>query len=342
MNFIQKNKEYDMIGIGEVMLRLSPQAADKISRSSIFEKNAGGSEFNVMSGAATLGVRTALITKLPENKLGHYIRNMIRYGDVSDDHIVYDSSPDARLGVYYYEQGAYPRKASVIYDRANSSITTLSIDEISPDIYNKTAVFHVSGISLAINENLKDTIMELIKRFKEAGACISFDVNYRANLWDEETARKCMEKIFPYVDILFVSEETSRRMLQRKGTLEEIMKGYTEEYGCKVVATTRREVISPKIHNFNSKIYYNGNFYEEDAYTGIEVIDRIGSGDAYLSGALFGMIKYDDMQRAVEMGNAMAAVKNTISGDMSCASLQEIESIIKSHKATGHQDEMNR
>lgn len=118
MDFIQKGKEYDMIGLGEVMLRLSPQNTDKISQSHIFEKNAGGSEFNVMSGAAMLGVRTALITKLPENKLGHYIRNMIRYGDVSDDHIVYDTSPEARLGVYYYEQGAYPRKASVIYDRA--------------------------------------------------------------------------------------------------------------------------------------------------------------------------------------------------------------------------------
>ncbi|MBE5040120.1 sugar kinase [Ructibacterium gallinarum] len=342
MNFIQKGKEYDMIGLGEVMLRLSPQRTDKISQSHIFEKNAGGSEFNVMSGAAMLGIRTALITKLPENKLGHYIRNMIRYGDVSDDHIVYDTSPKARLGVYYYEQGAYPRKASVIYDRAGSSMTTLSIDEIAPDIYEKTSVFHVSSISLALNEHLKSTIQELILRFKNAGVCISFDVNYRANLWDEETARKCIEGIFPYVDILFVSEETSRRMLQRKGSLDEIMKGYTSEYGCKVVATTQREVISPRIHNFGSRIYYNGEFYQEPAYKGIEVIDRIGSGDAYLSGALFGMIRYDDMQKAVEIGNAMAAVKNTVSGDMSVSSLQEIESIIKAHHATGRQDEMNR
>ena len=331
-----------MIGLGEVMLRLSPSNTDKISQSHIFEKNAGGSEFNVMSGAAMLGVRTALITKLPENKLGHYIRNMIRYGDVSDDHIVYDTSPEARLGVYYYEQGAYPRKASVIYDRARSSMTTLTIDEIAPDIYDKTAVFHVSGISLALNQQLKETILELIRRFKAAGACISFDVNYRANLWSEEEARACAEEIFPFVDILFVSEETSRRMLQRTGTLEEIMKGYAEQYGCRVVATTRREVISPRLHNFSSKIYYDGNFYEEPAYEGIEVVDRIGSGDAYLSGTLFGMIRYDDMQKALEMGNAMAAVKNTVSGDMSVSSLQEIQGIVRAHKATGHQDEMNR
>lgn len=342
MDFIQKGKEYDMIGLGEVMLRLSPQNTDKISQSHIFEKNAGGSEFNVMSGAAMLGVRTALITKLPENKLGHYIRNMIRYGDVSDDHIVYDTSPEARLGVYYYEQGAYPRKASVIYDRARSSITTLSIDEIDPNIYGRTAVFHVSGISLALNDRLKQTILELVRRFKAAGACISFDVNYRANLWDEAEARACVESVFPYVDILFVSEETSRRMLRRTGTLEEIMEGYAKEYGCRVVATTRREVISPRVHNFSSKIFYDGRFYEEPAYEGIEVVDRIGSGDAYLSGTLFGMIRYDDMQRALEIGNAMAAVKNTVSGDMSVSSLQEIQSIIRAHQATGHQDEMNR
>ena len=342
MEFIQKDREYHIIGLGEVMLRLSPQGTDKISQCHLFEKNAGGSELNVMSGAAMLGIRTAIITKLPENKLGHYIRNMIRYGDVSDDHIVYDTSPQARLGVYYYEQGAYPRKASVIYDRVNSSITTLTIDEINSNIYDQAGIFHVSGISLALNEGLSATIRALIPRFKEKGTCISFDVNYRANLWDEETARMCMESIFPYVDILFVSEETSRRMLRRTGTLEEIMEGYAQQYGCKVVATTQREVISPRIHNFTSKIYYNGNFFEEKPYEGIEVVDRIGSGDAYLAGTLYGLVQYDDIQRALEIGNAMAAVKNTICGDMSVSSLQEIQSVIHAHQATGRQDEMNR
>ena len=120
------------------------------------------------------------------------------------------------------------------------------------------------------------------------------------------------------------------------------MKSYCDDYGCKVVATTRREVISPKIHNFSSKIYYDGKFYEEEPYMNIEVVDRVGSGDAYLAGALYGMITYDDMQRAVEYGNAMSAVKNTVLGDMAVSSLSEIDSIIASHKATGHQDEMNR
>ena len=338
----KENTDFDLIGLGEVMLRLSPPNKEKISQSETFEKNAGGSELNVVSGAAMLGIRSAIITKLPESKMGHFIRNKIRYGNVSDDYIIYDHSDDRRLGIYYYESGAYPRKSSVIYDRAKSSFTTLSLDELPDDIYEKTKIFHISSITLALDPNLKETSIEMIKRFKAAGAYISFDVNYRAALWSEEEAKKTIESIFPYVDFLFVSEETSRRMLQRTGTLEEIMQGYVKDYGCTLVATTRREVVSPTHHNFNSKIYYEGKFYEEKPYNNIEVIDRIGSGDAYLAGVLFGLIKYGTPERALEIGNALSAVKNTVLGDMSASSIDEIESVIKSHKATGHQDEMVR
>ncbi len=342
MELFKKDTEFDIIGLGEVMLRLSPPNKEKISQSETFEKNAGGSELNVASGAAMLGARSAIITKLPKNKMGHFIRNKIRYGNVSDDYLIYDYSPQRRLGIYYYESGAYPRKSSVIYDRAHSSICSLTLDEIPEDIYTKAKVFHISSISLALDENLRQVCLEIIKRFKEGGAIISFDVNYRAALWSEEEARETIEKIFPYIDFLFVSEETSRRMLQRTGTLEEIMQGYARDYGCRLVATTRREAVSPTHHNFNSKILFEGKFYEEAPYNNIEVIDRIGSGDAYLAGVLYGLIKRGDIQSALEIGNALSAVKNTVLGDMSASSIDEIESVIKSHKATGHQDEMVR
>jgi 2-dehydro-3-deoxygluconokinase len=342
MDFIPQGKEFDLIGFGEVMLRLSPSNKEKISQSEIFEKNAGGSELNVVSGASMLGARSAIVTKLPKNKIGHFIRNKVRYGNVSDDYIVYDYSKQSRLGIYYYESGAYPRKSSVIYDRAGSSMCSLRLDEVPKDIYDKTSIFHISSISLALDDGLRDTAIEMIKRFKQHGVAISFDVNYRAALWDEEEAKEVIEAVFPYVDLLFVSEETSRRMLQRTGTLEEIMQGYAKDYGCKLVATTRREVVSPMRHNFNSKIYFDGKFYEEQPYNSIEVIDRIGSGDAYLAGVLFGLVKYDSVERALEIGNALSAVKNTVAGDMSASSIDEIESVIASHKATGHQDEMVR
>ncbi len=342
MDFIKRGKEFDLVGFGEVMLRLSPEHKEKISKSEIFEKNAGGSELNVVSGAAVLGSRSAIITKLPENKIGHFIRNKIRYGNVSDDYVIYDTTEEKRLGIYYYESGAYPRKSSVIYDRADSSMTTLTLSEINPEIYDKASVFHISGISLALHPNLLHTAVEVLKNFHEAGAVISFDVNYRANLWSEEEARKTISGILSYVDILFVSEETSRRMFQKTGTLEEIMKSYCDEFGCKVVATTRREVISPTKHNFSSKVYYNGQFYEEKPYENIEVVDRIGSGDAYVAGMLYGLLHESDVRRAVQIGNAMAAVKNTVNGDMCASSISEIEGIIRSHHAEGAQSEMER
>ena len=339
---LKQNTEFDIIGLGEVMLRLSAPDKEKISQSETFEKGAAGTELNVASGAAMLGARSAIITKIPESKMGHFIRNKVRYGDVSDDYIVFDHSPEKRLGIYYYESGAYPRKSAVIYDRAHSSATTLTLDEIPADIYEKAKIFHISSITLAIGKELRATAIEVIKRFKAAGALISFDVNYRAALWSEEEAKEVVESIFPLVDMLFVSEETSRRMLQRTGTLEEIMRDYADTYGCKLVATTRREVVSPMRHNFGSKIYFEGEFYEEAPYMGIEVIDRIGSGDAYIAGVLFGLVRYGDITRALEIGNALSAVKNTIIGDLPASSLSEVESVIRSHKSTGKQDEMVR
>ena len=148
--------------------------------------------------------------------------------------------------------------------------------------------------------------------------------------------------ILPLVDILFVSEETSRRMMGKTGTLDEIMKSYVEEYGCKLVATTRREVVSPTKHNFGSRIYYNGEFFEEPHYMGSEVIDRVGSGDAYVAGVLYGLLTGNDVARAMSYGNALSAIKNTVSGDMSISSIDEVDSVIASHRATGKQDEMVR
>ena len=205
-------------------------------------------------------------------------------------------------------------------------------------------MFHTSGISLALNKNTCEVATEMIKRFKEGGALVSFDCNYRANLWSEEDARAAIKNILPYVDVLFVSEETSRRMMQKEGDLKEIMRSYTKEYPVKVVCTTQREVISPRKHNFTSTIYdaVKDEFYTEKPYTDIDVIDRIGSGDAYVSGVLYGLLKYDDVQKALAYGNATSSVKNTIPGDLPASDLKEIDSIIKAHNSTGPSSELNR
>ncbi len=341
---LNQNTEFSVLGLGEVMLRLSPEGKERISQCETFEKRVGGSELNVVSGISLLGLHTGIVTKLPDNEIGKFVVNRVRFSGVSDDYIVFDRSGESRLGVYYYEIGAHPRKSTVVYDRSNSTINTLSIDEIPESIYSSTQVFHVSGITLALSENIRKVAIEMIKRFKAHGVKISFDVNYRATLWDEETARNVVNEILPYLDILFISEETSRRMMQKTGTMEDIMRSYCEGTDIEVVASTSRTVISPTKHCWDSTLYSRSEdkFYSEPGYKDIEVVDRIGSGDAYLAGALFGVLKFGDYMEAVRFGNAMAAVKNTIPGDMPVSDFKEISRIISNHNSTGPVSEMNR
>ncbi len=341
------NKEtncFDALALGEIMLRLSPPNNERIVRGDIFEKSAGGSELNVASGISFLGLRTGIITKLPRNEIGAFIRNRVRYCGVSDDYIAFDDSGEGRLGLYYYENGAHPRKPSVVYDRKHSSINTLTLAEVPEESYANTRLFHTSGITLALGQQTESVATELMKRFRAGGAKISFDVNYRANLWGEADARRSIERVLPFVDILFVSEETSRRMFQKTGDLSEIMRSYCDDYGVSIVATTQRTIVSPKVHHFTSTIYSReeGRFYTEPPYENIEVVDRIGSGDAYVAGVLFGLLKFGSVRKALEFGNAASAIKNTISGDLPVSDFAEVAQIIKEHQSTGPRSEMKR
>ena len=146
------------------------------------------------------------------------------------------------------------------------------------------------------------------------------------------------------MDILFISEETSRRMFRKTGDLRDIMKSYCTEYGVDYVATTQRTVISPKQHTFGSILYCRKDdaFFTEPPYENIDVVDRIGSGDAYVAGVLFGLLQYGDPQRALEFGDATSSVKNTIPGDLPSSDFDEVTSIIRSHHSTGPQSELNR
>ena len=202
-------------------------------------------------------------------------------------------------------------------------------------MYTASKCFHTTGITLALNEDIRETTIEMIKRFKAAGTLVSFDVNFRGNLWTGDQARECILRILPYVDIFFCSEDTARLTFLKTGTAREMMKSFTEEFPISIVASTQRIVHSPKRHTFE--------YYEEEPYRDIEVVDRIGSGDAYISGALYGRLSTDgDCARAVAFGNATAAVKNTIPGDLPSSNLEEIETIIHAHNQAGPQSEMAR
>ena len=338
-------KEFDLLALGEVLLRLSPPSNERLVRGDIFEKQVGGAELNVLSGVSLLGLRTGIISKLPDNDLGTYAKNKIRFYGVSDDFLRYDTERDARLGIYYYENGAHPRKPHVVYDRLHTSINKVHISEFDDRLFDSSRCFHTSGITLALSPSTRKTCMEMIRRFKKAGAMISFDVNFRSNLWTGDEARHHIEELLPYVDIFFCSEDTARLTFKKTGTVQEILRQFTREYPISVVASTQRTVHSPKRHTFTSVIYSAKTdcFYEEEPYRNIEVVDRIGSGDAYVSGVLYGLLSdAGNYQRALEFGNAASALKNTIPGDLPLSDFSEINAIIESHKLSGLEPEMDR
>ncbi len=342
---MKEKRTFDLLTLGQLLLRLSPPDNDRLVRGDTFIKQVGGAELNVAVGVALLGLHTGIISKLPSHDMGSFMKSKIRSYGVSDDFFLYDSSPSARVGIYYYENGAYPRKPKVIYDRSNSSFYSLNIDEIPQEAYSASRCFHTTGITLALSQNLRDTTVEMMKRFKEAGTLVSFDVNFRGNLWTGEEARECIEKILPYVYIFFCSEDTARLTFKKTGTAKEMMKSFTQEYPISIVASTQRVVHSPKRHTFGSIMYdaKKQEYFEEEPYRDIDVVDRIGSGDAYISGALYGLLTSEfDCARAVRYGNATSAVKNTIPGDLPSSNLEEIETIIKAHNHIGHQSEMAR
>lgn len=345
MKMNTNSKKYDLLALGEVLLKLAAPNNERLVRGDVLMKQAGGAELNVIAGSSLLGLHTGMVTKLPDTDIARFIRNQASLLGVSDEFIVYDSSKNARLGVYYYENGAYPRKPNVIYDRLNSTINTISLEDFPEELYSSTRCFHTSGITLALSKQTRETTVEMIKRFKAHGTLISFDVNYRANLWSGPEAKACIEEILPYVDIFFCSQDTARLTFLKSGEPRAILKSFAEEYPISIVASTERIVHSPKSHTFGSLVYdaTNHTYYEEEPYRNIEVIDRIGSGDAYISGALYGLLTYDmDCQKAMEYGNATAAVKNTIPGDLLSTSLNEIDQIIATHKGLVPQTEMNR
>lgn len=342
---MESERNFDLLTLGQLLLRLSPPNNERLSRGDTFVKQVGGAELNVAVGVALLGLHTGIISKIPSHDMGSFMKSKIRSYGVSDDYFMYDNSPSARVGIYYYENGAYPRKPKVIYDRVNSSFYSINIDEIPEDVYAATRCFHTTGITLALSEKSRETTLEMIKRFKAAGTLVSFDVNFRANLWTGEEARECIEKILPYVDIFFCSEDTARLTFKKTGTAREIMKSFAEEYPISIIASTQRIVHSPKRHTFGSIMYdaKKDEYYEEEPYRDIEVVDRIGSGDAYISGALYGLLSNNfDCAKAIQYGNATSAVKNTIPGDLPSSDLEEIETIIKAHNQKGPQSEMAR
>lgn len=338
-------EKLDLLCLGEVLMRLSPLENERLLQAKQLVRQVGGAELNVAAAASMYGLKTGLISKLPAHAVGRYAGSAVRSMGVSDQFVIYDETRDARLGLYYYENGAHPRKPGVVYDRRNSSAAGMQIGEFPEEMYGSARCFHTSGITLALCREARETGMEMIRRFKKAGALISFDVNFRGNLWSGPEAKACITEILPYVDIFFCSESTARLTFGKEGDVREILKSFAQEYPISVVAATMRTVHSPKCHSFGSLVYDREKdcFYEEKPYENIEVVDRIGSGDAYVAGALYGLLcEGGNTQKAMAYGNASGAVKNTIPGDLMYADRGDLEQVMAVHQGTGGDLEMAR
>lgn len=338
-------KKLDLLSLGEVLMRLSPEGEGRLVQEGKLVKQIGGAELNVAAGAAMLGLRAGMLSVLPSHAVGVYAKSQIQAMGVSAEYMAYDESSDARLGLYYYEKAASPRKPAVVYDRKHSSIHSIHMEDFPEEMYGNVRCFHTSGITLGLGGNVRETAVRMIRKFKEAGALISFDVNFRGNLWTGEEARACIEEILPYVDIFFCSESTANLTFKREGDVREILKGFAEDYPLSVVAATRRTVHSPKQHSFDSIVYDQkaDAFYEETPYKEIEVVDRIGSGDAYISGFLYGLLSENgSCKKAMQYGNAVSALKNTVPGDMVYTDTAEIDAMIAVHEGKKADLEMAR
>lgn len=324
--------KYDLLTFGEILLRLSPVGGSRLKSEGMLRKDGGGAELNVAAGAAQLGLCTAVCSKLPDNALTDFILAQAASLGVASE-VLRDSSPTARLGTYYFEPASAPRKPAVVYDRKFSSMTTLQTKELDFNALCDTRMLHVSGITLGLGEPVRSATIALMKAAKEAGVLLSFDINYRANLWTDQEERAVVEPLLPLFDVLFISEESFRRMFGQWGELVELQQKFARKYGLSYVLSTSREALTPSHHTFTSTVF---SAKEEAVFTEppyeIDVVDRIGSGDAFVAGALAGILQTDSGETAMRMGNAMAAVKCTIPGDLTVTAAREIQKIMDQHR----------
>lgn len=319
---------FDLVTFGEAMLRLSPPHFRRLEQTTELEVNIGGAELNVAATAGRLGLKTSFITRLPRNPLGRIVQNKAREQGVDTSHIIW--SDEDRLGVYFTEFGASPRPSLVLYDRANSAISKIKLGMVDWDsTFPGTKAFHTTGITPALSKSAAEVTEEGLKKAKKAGLLVSFDLNYRARLWSTGEANDTLAPLMKYVDILFTTEEDTARVFQIKGeNYKEVAKKLADKFDFKVVAITLRENISVWRNNWTAIAYCDGQFYDDRTYD-IEIVDRVGGGDAFTGGFIFAYLSSQgNVAQALKYGVAASALKHSCPGDINWCTLGEVENLI--------------
>lgn len=317
----------DVVTFGETMVRLSPPNYRRLEQTNLLDVNVGGAEWNVAVDLSRLGISTAWVSRLTDNALGRMIRNKAREHGVDTSHIVWTKGD--RNGIYFVEFGATPRPSSVLYDRSNTAISQIKTGEANWGEALKGAKwFHTSGITPALSASAAQVTAEALQAAKKAGCKVSYDLNYRARLWTEEEAGKCQKPLMEYVDVLFSTEEDTRKVLGITGKdYREVAQKLAETFNFEVVCITLREDVSVLRNRWTAIAYAGGKIYDDRTYD-VEIVDRVGAGDSYTAGFVYGYLT-GDVEKGVKYGNAYSALKHSIPSDTNWATLGEVENLLK-------------
>ncbi len=318
---------YDVVTLGETMLRFTPPALRRLEQTLEFELHVGGSESNTAVGLSRLGLKVAWLSRLTDNGLGHIIARTIASHGVDTSQIVWTS--EDRVGLYFLEEGKAPRGSQVIYDRKDSAIANMQPSELPVDVFEKgnAKLFHTTGITLAISESAHATVTKAVELTKKAGWLVSFDVNYRRKLWSSEEAREGCEGVAQQADILFIPWRDATTMYDLEDSSpKSVLDFLAERFPNAVIAMT----MSAK----GAMAFNDGKVYQQDAFKAEEV-GRLGGGDAFSAGFLYGYLTFHDVALALRWGAAVAALKYSIPGDFPLIEKHEVESLVNQKGNTG-------
>jgi 2-dehydro-3-deoxygluconokinase len=344
---------WDMVALGEVMLRLDP-GEKRIATTRGFEVCEGGGEYNVARGLKRcFGVDTAIVTALADNPVGRLVQDLIYQGGVDQSlvrWVEYDGvGRSVRNGLNFTERGFGVRAALGCSDRGHTAVSQLQPGEIDWDqIFGKLGSrwFHTGGIFCALSPTTPVVALEAVQAAKRHGAVVSYDLNYRASLWKaaggKEQAQAVNRKMAPWVDVMMGNEEDfsaalgfpvqgadeNLTQLDVRG-FEQMIRTVVREFPCSVVATTLRQATTATRNDWGAICYCDGSFHQATPRRDLEILDRVGGGDSFASGLIYGFLEGRTPQWAVECGAAHGALAMTTPGDTSMATLEEVLHVMR-------------
>jgi 2-dehydro-3-deoxygluconokinase len=341
--------EFDLLSLGECMIRLSPPGHQRIEMTPIFEAYAGGGEYNVAYALARYGLRTGWISRLTDNPLGHFIRNHAQASGMNLSEVLwvpYDGvGRTERIGLNFTEVGIGVRPSVTMYDRGHTAVSHMKPGDVDwKRIFakRKTRWFHTGGIFTALSDACAGVALESMKAAREAGTIVSYDLNFRSKLWNSKKAIEVTKTLIPHIDVLIGNEEDFQKVLgvAVEGTDDHLKKlpvdGYQKMVGkvvslyphIRIVGTTLREVVSSTLNNWSAILYCDGAFHLSRRYENLDVEDRVGGGDGFCSGLIYGLLHSMPPQECVEMGAAHGGLLQSTRGDTSMVTMEEIRHVM--------------